>query len=547
MKHIAENYFNNHAECSELITWSEKKRNFTLNIVLNRCANLHRDKKFFFRAAIATIFINLVFIAAVFSQLMTSNNVSITISAGTQLTVQGTIQNETGASMDNSGTIDLSGDWIHNASNNCFGTSQGAVILNGANQTIGGTSTTTFNDLLLMGSGTKTLGINTITGGSAGNGVCNVGSSTLDLNSKTLIVTNSTTAGISATSGIITSEDTDNSSKVQWNIGSTTGNHTVPFGNLSGSPVGLSIALTSGDIGNVTVSTYGTPPANTPYPVTPVTVTQLNDYAGNDNSANVVDRFWEVDKTGPSGTADLAFLYAGTELPANGSTNLRAQRWNNANLGWEAPLLSQANTSTLRVVVNGVTAFGPWTVVRATSPLPVELLRFEAQVNKNKLVDLNWTTAAEVNNDFFTVERSKDALNFEYVSRIDGAGNSNQLLRYNSVDNAPYKGISYYRLRQTDYNGESTYSDIRSVNISDDNTRIEVFPNPVTDFVNINSSSDDLLNIKLADANGKLILRRDDVKQNLKINFTDYASGNYYLVVSNSIGDNIKTFKLVKN
>lgn len=94
--------------------------------------------------------------------------------------------------------------------------------------------------------------------------------------------------------------------------------------------------------------------------------------------------------------------------------------------------------------------------------LPIELLNFQA-FRSGKVVELKWTTSTEINNNYFTIERSKDALNFEYVNTLRGAGNSNNILRYTSFDNKPYDGISYYRLKQTDYDGNSKYSYIVNI------------------------------------------------------------------------------------
>ena len=99
------------------------------------------------------------------AQLWTTDNVTVTVQATATITVQGDIQNQNGGQFFNSGTIDLSGNWIHNSANNCFSTSAGTVIFNGANQTIGGTNPTTFNNLTLIGTGTKTLNVNTTVGG----------------------------------------------------------------------------------------------------------------------------------------------------------------------------------------------------------------------------------------------------------------------------------------------------------------------------------------------------------------------------------------------
>jgi len=104
-------------------------------------------------------------------------------------------------------------------------------------------------------------------------------------------------------------------------------------------------------------------------------------------------------------------------------------------------------------------SFSPWTLASVThnDPLPIELLSFTA-VPRNGEVELAWSTASEQNNDHFTVERSADAEHFEEVLRESGAGNSQQVLHYAATDHAPLAGHSYYRLRQTDYDGSSALS-----------------------------------------------------------------------------------------
>jgi len=86
--------------------------------------------------------------------------------------------------------------------------------------------------------------------------------------------------------------------------------------------------------------------------------------------------------------------------------------------------------------------------------LPIELLSFNAACIDDK-VKINWSTASETNNHYFTIERSKDAVTWEAVTTIPGAGTSNSTLAYSYTDNNPYTGTSYYRLRQTDFNGKS--------------------------------------------------------------------------------------------
>ncbi|MEP7171760.1 MAG: hypothetical protein ABI855_20470, partial [Bacteroidota bacterium] len=120
------------------------------------------------------------------AQLMTNNNILISLTGSAQVTVKGDVLNNAGTTIANDATIDLSGDWINNSGNNCFGTSQGTVILNGTNQLISGGSQTVFNNLNLSG-GTKTLQTSAATGGgnAVPTGVLACNNAILDLNSKT--------------------------------------------------------------------------------------------------------------------------------------------------------------------------------------------------------------------------------------------------------------------------------------------------------------------------------------------------------------------------
>jgi len=94
---------------------------------------------------------------------------------------------------------------------------------------------------------------------------------------------------------------------------------------------------------------------------------------------------------------------------------------------------------------------------------------------------LDWRTASEINNDYFTIERSVDGVNFEIIDIINGAGNSNNILHYETIDSNPLEGVSYYRLKQTDYDGQFEYSSIVSVRNHEEtiSQEINVYPNPV--------------------------------------------------------------------
>jgi hypothetical protein len=127
-------------------------------------------------------------------------------------------------------------------------------------------------------------------------------------------------------------------------------------------------------------------------------------------------------------------------------------------------------------------AFSPINV-EDPQALPITLIDFTAKV-EGKKVRLDWETGSEENNDYFTVERSLDGKTFEKVFIKDGAGNSKTNLYYYGYDTKPFTGISYYRLKQTDFDGKFAYSDIISVNVQGENMaselNLKVYPNPVS-------------------------------------------------------------------
>ena len=182
--------------------------------------------------------------------------------------------------------------------------------------------------------------------------------------------------------------------------------------------------------------------------------------------------------------------------------------------------------------------------------LPVELLFFIARVNDKGHVDLKWRTASEINNDHFTVERIKNlvGLVWETVDIINGAGNSNSLLHYFSTDNDPYTGTSYYRLKQTDFDGALEYSDIVVVKISgdDDLVIVNIIPNPNKGkfFVEIESLQNEKYNITVENIYGQLIYFQSHINAsgiNVEyIELPEYLNGIYLLKVSTRTDELIK-------
>ncbi|MBN8702076.1 MAG: CSLREA domain-containing protein [Bacteroidetes bacterium] len=115
--------------------------------------------------------------------------------------------------------------------------------------------------------------------------------------------------------------------------------------------------------------------------------------------------------------------------------------------------------------------------------LPIELLSFSAENINNEYTQLKWITASETNNDYFTIEKTQDGINYEFVAKVAGAGNSAQVLNYTTNDFKPYQGVSYYRLKQTDFDGAYDYSELVSVEFQSlklESSMLVVYPNPAT-------------------------------------------------------------------
>lgn len=409
-------------------------------------------------------------------QLMTNNGAAITIKASANLYIKGALENKPNTTIDNEGTIYLSGNWTHNAANNCFGTSEGTVILNGGSQIIGGSSTTLFHHLTTAGSAAKVLQMDTEVGGAANGGVLTLNQH-LDLNAKVLTVKNPAAAAIVDGGGKIISENQSLDAKLIWKIGTNTDNHLIPFGNALFESLPVSFQTTAGIAGDVTFATYKTPANNLPLPNTPIAVTHIRNMSGLDNDANMPDRYWLIQPSG-NPTATLQITHGASEQATNGAFMLRAQRWDPASSDWNMPLAGQTNAGFYDATVPGVANWGIWAMALNSNPLPITLQSFTATPNGHLQVLCQWITASEINNDYFELQHSVDALSFNTIATIAGAGNTTTENQYQFHHLDPIIGINYYRLKQTDFDGAYSYSQVIPIAFRQGNLLLQAFPNP---------------------------------------------------------------------
>ncbi|MFA4852207.1 MAG: T9SS type A sorting domain-containing protein, partial [Bacteroidales bacterium] len=184
------------------------------------------------------------------------------------------------------------------------------------------------------------------------------------------------------------------------------------------------------------------------------------------------------------------------------------------------------------------TSFSEKGIGRTPGVLPIELLSFTSECDNQK-IKLLWSTASETNNDYFTIEKSKDLQTWNIVATVNGAGNSNNYIYYSAEDNEPYSGNSYYKLKQTDYDGAFTYSEI-IYSSSCDNTSFEyisVYPNPAYDHLNcdIFSEENTVIDINITNTLGQsVITKKVDIKKganSFSINVSKLMSATYYFEI----------------
>jgi hypothetical protein len=327
-----------------------------------------------------------------------------------------------------------------------------------------------------------------------------------------------------------------------------TGSYEWPIGNAAKGYQRATISFATSTIGSLT-GRFDIWPSGAGYP--PV-------YGGSDCSISYGygaqdNGYWTL--TANSGTStnyDLSLYPIGATNSGGTSswtiikkTSIPAGAW--AMNGTCAP--STAN------VVNrtGMSGFSIFGIAQSITPLPIELLEFTGR-SEGPSNYLEWTTASEINNDFFTLERSPDGYNFDQFVVVDGAGNSSSHIHYDKYDHNPFVGVTYYRLKQTDFNGMFSYSNIVALaNVLDKVTMGGIHPNPTSGNISFDffSPKNGTLEIRMIDNSGRIVLDEMEniIQDQTKINFSisNFARGEYTMEVIFEKGDFTNQIKIVKN
>jgi len=196
-------------------------------------------------------------------------------------------------------------------------------------------------------------------------------------------------------------------------------------------------------------------------------------------------------------------------------------------------------------LANLTNSFYVGSINSVNTPLPITLISFNAYP-ENGEVKLEWSTASETDNAFFTIQKSTYGHGWITVQKISGSGTSNNIENYTAYDLTPFPGISYYRLMQTDIDGKQTFSPIISIDLGNKNADITVYPNPATSLIRISFPTTGRYEVSILNISGQIINNTNlTTSDNLVLNVSGYKAGVYFVRV---IHDGItETKKLIIN
>lgn len=243
--------------------------------------------------------------------------------------------------------------------------------------------------------------------------------------------------------------------------------------------------------------------------------------------------YWNLTQLSGSSNVDITLSYNTADCEVDNTNELLITRWDVTNNQWENEgnknlLLEVTSTPGYLTTNNTQNTFGIFTLASTTSanPLPVELISFNV-INSNNKALLNWITATEKHNDFFTLEKSTDGTNWVLLNTIKGKGESISITNYQYIDKNPFNGLSYYRLTQTDFDGtKETFTPITYLNNKID---VKIYPNPVKDKLNISGYIENSV-ISLYNLQGSLIL---ETTNESSLNLDKVSNSIYMLIIKN--------------
>lgn len=294
----------------------------------------------------------------------------------------------------------------------------------------------------------------------------------------------------------------------------------------------LGLAIDAGDdIGNLTI-TRRTGDGS----ISPASTGTITNGIGNES----IDVHWEIAITQNPTSATRNVTLSWQSDWDNGKDLSQGQLWRSEGSDWvsESALIdmtARSYTASLDNLQN------TWTVSDNNAPLPLHLLYFEVQKSQNDAI-ITWELASTQEGDIYILERSLDGQNFEEIYQTES-----RLLKQNYRDfnvSVLNSELIYYRLKLIESNGALDYSPLRSISV-DLEQDINIYPNPISNILNISNTQQENMNISIFDSSGKLVYEKLNTNnQNISIQTINWTSGTYFLQIKTS--NNSYSRKLIK-
>ena len=449
---------------------------------------------------------------------------------------QGIINNGGNIVVNNSPYIVINGNgnWTNNGGTLTQGT--GTVSFGGnINQTIQGTSSSNFYNLTINKSGGDALLAVDI---SVDNNLT-MSSGDFDLQNSTIDLGNN---------GTIISETETNRIKVgdpSSNIGTITSTKTI--NNVSNfNPANLGVKITTNqNLGTITIVRghliqTGSYNGTTSFSI--ARYYEIPNIGKLDAAENLIMHYWDAELNGLTESQLEGFHWVTEGSSSSWWTSLDGTEdtGNNIFTTASSPYDSYFTTSTWY----GFTWSNKFTLGSKETPLPVIISNFNVNCNTTG-TKIDWITQSEINNNYFTIEKSSDSYNFINIAEIKGLENSNSIANYSYTDNN-YSGLTYYRLSQTDLDGTTIFFKIISANCENlikDSDEITLYPNPAKNYTRINIKGKHNYNkIIICDIVGKHIEEKTITNEDrtILLDTSKLSKGVYNIILKSNQQNTIK-------
>jgi photosystem II stability/assembly factor-like uncharacterized protein len=260
--------------------------------------------------------------------------------------------------------------------------------------------------------------------------------------------------------------------------------------------------------------------------------------------------YWVINNYGTNATiaplTDITFNRIGSTVN-NDNITLYKRKTGNDGATWGSPVANYTTTAAspnANITFSGtnITGFSQFSIAATSSTLPVEWLSFALQIDTDPTaVNLFWATASERNCAYFEIERSRDAATFEAIGKANANGNTSTISNYKAIDNQPFTGVSYYRIKQIDHDGQFSYSNTESAYFRPLHDYFSINPNLIAKGNPIHIQSEKSGYTATAnDAWGRELFRQSLSAGSNTITSANLAAGTYFVRISNGVNSCLK-------